>query len=214
MKIALGTLILILLLSVACDSSQNSADQKKEQKLVRTSFKNYKAAILKDDGEEAVKFIDSKTIKYYSDLLHKIINADSLQVNSLNVMDKFQILTIRFRTSKDHLISLDGKKLLAYTIDEGMTSKNVAGNKLGDVIIDGNFAKGQLSVNGQTSEVFFNFYKEEGNWQLDLTSIFRLSAMVFNKMIKDSGQEENEFIFTLLETISGNRPSNEIWKPL
>ena len=187
--------------------------QKNEEKLVRNAFENYKSAILNDEGEEAVKFVDSRTIKYYSDILELVKNADSTQVTSLPLLDKLMVFTLRHKATKEEILSFDGKGLLVYAINSGMVGKNsVAKNSIGETIIDNNFAKGQFIANGQKAPFYFHFYKEGGNWKIDLTSIFSVSTAAFKKMVTDSGQEENDYLFLLLEMTTGKKPGSEIWE--
>ncbi len=203
----------ILLITLISITSCNTANE--EIQLVRKSFNNYKSAILNDKGEEAVKYVDSRTLSYYSEILEKIKRADSLTVNSAGIMDKIMIFSIRHRTSKEEILSFDGKGLLIYAFKEGMVGKNsVANNTIGDIEIDGDFAKGQLVANGQKAPFYFHFYKENELWKVDLTSIFPAGTMAFKKIIEDSGQEENEYLFVLLEMMTGKKPNNEIWYPI
>ena len=188
--------------------------QKNEVKAVKTSFENYKEAILNDRGKEAVQFVDSRTMKYYGDLLEHVKLADSTAVEGLSLIDKLMVFTIRHRATKDDILSFDGKGLLVYAIESGMVGKNsVANSSIGDVTIDGSFAKGQYVSNGQKAPFSFHFYKEEENWKVDLTSVFPASTMALKKFVEDSGQPENEFIFSLLEMITGKKPGAEIWLP-
>ena len=189
--------------------------QKKEEKLVRQSFNNYKSAILNDKGEEAVKFVDSRTIKYYSDILDLIKNADSTKVETLSILNKLMIFSIRHLTSREDILSFDGKSLLVYAIKNGMVGKNsVASNSIGYVTIDNSFAKGQFITNGQKTPFDFHFYKEENQWRIDITSLFTISITALKKIVDDSGLNENEYLFSLLEMMTGNKPNNEIWEPI
>ena len=189
--------------------------QKVEQDLVRKVFDSYKSAILNDKGEEAVKFVDSRTIKYYNDILDVVKNADSAKVENHSILDKIMVFSIRHRTSKEDILSFDGKSLLIYAIKSGMVGKNsVANNSIGDVTIDGNFAKGQFVVSGQKAPFYFHFYKEDQQWKIDLTSLFPISTSALKKMADDSGKNENDYIFGLLEMITGTKPGKEIWQPI
>jgi hypothetical protein len=189
--------------------------QKSEEKLVKKSFDNYKTAILNDKGDEAVKYVDSRTIKYYSDILQLVKTADSTKIETLSILDKLMVFSIRDRTSKEDILSFDGKSLFVYAIKSGMVGKNsVANNSIGDVMIDNDFAKGQLIANGQKAPFDFHFYKEDGQWKIDLTSLFPVSTMAFKKMAEESGQNENVYLFSLLEMITGKKPGNETWKPI
>lgn len=206
MKHTIPFLTLFLLLSWTCRGQ--------EEALVRKTFDQYKSSILNDKGEEAVQYVDSRTIQYYSDMLNIVKTADSASVEKLSIMDKFMVFAIRHRTTRAEILSFDGKGLLVYAIRKGMVGKNsVSNNTIGDITIDGDFAKGQLIANGRKVPAYFHFYKETGLWKLDLTALFPLATAAFKGMATDSEQPENDFLFQLLEMVSGNKPGQEIWKP-
>ncbi|NUN99941.1 MAG: hypothetical protein HUU01_04925 [Saprospiraceae bacterium] len=185
-----------------------------DEALVRKTFDHYKTSILNDKGEEAAQCVDSRTIQYYNDLLTHVKTADSATVEKMSILDKFMVLTIRHRATQDEILSFDGKGLLVYAIQKGMVGKNsVSNNTIGDITIDGDFAKGQLIANGQKMPAFFHFYKETGIWKLDLTALFPLATIAFKGMAADSEQPENDFLLLLLEMVSGSKPGSEIWKP-
>ncbi len=211
MKGILKTVVLSVLLA----TSLTVYGQKSEEKLVRKSFDNYKSAILNDQGEEAVKYVDSRTIKYYSEILEQVKTADSLKVESLSILDKLMVFSIRHRTSKDDILSFDGKSLLIYAIKSGMVGKNsVANNSIGDIIIENDFAKGQFLFNGRKAPVYFHFYKEVGLWKIDLTSLFPLSESALEGVVEANETDSTEYIFSILEQLTGNRPGSEIWQPV
>ena len=200
---------LILLLSSVCTFAQKS-----EVKAVKASFDNYKQAILSDKGEEAVQYVDSRTINYYGEVLEKVKHADSATVNGLALIDKVMVFSVRHRSTKQEILSFDGKALLVYAIKSGMVGKNsVVNSSIGDVTVEGTFAKGQYVSNGQKAPFNFNFYKEDNAWKVDLTSIFPTTNMVFRKLVEESGQTENDFLFSILETLTGKRPGDDIWIP-
>jgi hypothetical protein len=207
MKKIFKLLFFIVILTTSCDGQEDEA------KLVKEAFDNYKSAILNDKGDEAVKYVDSRTIKYYQQIVDLVKNADSAEVVSLPLIDKLMVFSIRHRTSKEEILSFDGKGLLVYAIKSGMVGKNsVANNSIGEVSVDNNFAKGQFIANGQKAPFYFHFYKEDSKWKIDLTSIFSVSNMAVKKMIEESEQDENEFFFSLLENLTGEYPGKEIWK--
>jgi hypothetical protein len=200
-------LVLFLFLSLA------GYGQLKEEKLVRQAFDKYRSAILNDKGDEAVKFVDSRTIKYFGNVLELVNNADSIQVESLSVLDKLMVLTIRHSTPKDIILSLDGKGLLVYAVKSGMVGKNsVANNSIGEITIDNYFAKGQILVSGQKTPYYFHFYNEDTQWKVDITSIFPISNSAIKKMVDESGHSENEYLFSLMEVIDGKKPGKVIWE--
>jgi hypothetical protein len=208
MKHAATTLLFLLVLSISAFT------QKSEVKAVKASFDNYKQAILNDKGEEAVQYVDSRTINYYGDVLEKVRSADSATVNRLDLLDKVMVFSVRHRATKEDILSFDGKGLLVYAIKSGMVGKNsVVNSSIGDVTVEGTFAKGQYVSNGQKAPFNFDFYKEDNAWKVDLTSIFSTTNIAFRKLVEESGQTENEFLFSILERLTGRRPGDEIWIP-
>lgn len=203
---ALTTLLILVALS--------GVAQKAEENLVRKSFTGYKTAILDDKGEEAVAFVDSRTVAYYGKMLNLVRTADSITVSELPLLDKFMVLAIRHRMDAEELQSTDGKGLLVKAIRNGMVGKSsVANVSVGDVTVEGDFAKGQLMANGKKAPFSFHFYKEENSWKIDLTSLFPMTATMFQNMLDESDMEENEFLLHLLEMGSGMAPSPDVWKP-
>lgn len=186
--------------------------QRKEESAIRSCFENYKAAILTDNGTAVLSYVDSRTMRYYSDLAIKVRTMDSVKLVNESILDKFSILRIRQTATKEEIRAFDGKGVLAYAINKGMVGKNsVSSNvKMGKVDIEGDFAKGQLVANGEASPFYFHFYKESEKWLFDLTSIFSTGNMALKKMIEESGKDENVFIMELLSMMGGNA-GNSIW---
>jgi hypothetical protein len=214
-KIQMKTFKLLPILLLVALMANPAIAQKKQQKKVKKCFENYKSAILNDRGEEAVNYVDSRTIAYYSEMIEKTKSADSAEVDALGIMDKLMVFSMRHRATKEQILSFDGKSALVYAIEEGMVGKeSVATASLGVIDVDGNFAKGQFVNDGQKTPIYYHFYKEDGDWKIDLTSIFDIAAMAFRNMQKESGMTENEFLFTILEMITGKKPGPEIWETL
>ena len=202
------TLILLIFISINCYSQS-------DKELVLKSFDNYKNAILTDKGKLAADFVDSRTMNYYSTVLDKVKMADSLEIDTMGIIDKLTVLTMRHRVSKKDLLSFNGKDLFVYAIDNGMVGKNsVVNAELGDVVTNGDFSKAEFVVNGQKTPFFFHFYREDKIWKVDITHLFSLGTMALKKMVEDSGETENDFITNILEVLTGKKPSENIWKPI
>ncbi|MFZ4455701.1 MAG: hypothetical protein ACOYOT_05715 [Bacteroidales bacterium] len=207
--------IKFLVLFITFTIVQVGCSGKSEEQLVKESYENYKAALLNDKGDEAIKYVDSNTIKYYTDILNFTKKLDSTNIEILSIFDKVMILTIRQTISKEDILKFDGKSLLVYGIKSGMVEKNsFVNNSIGEVIIEDGVAKGQLISNGKKTSIFLHFSKEAGTWKVDLTSLFSMFENALKKSAKESGQEENKFIFSLFEMAYGKKPDSSIWKPI
>ncbi|WP_207420243.1 hypothetical protein [Desertivirga brevis] len=185
------------------------------QQLVKASFDNYKKAILTDNAKAALAEVDSRTKKYYQELLVKTKMLDSVGVNKLPVVDKFTVLVIRHKLSKEEILRMQGTDLFLYAIESGMVGKSsVSDNSIGNVTIAGDFAKGQLVSKGKAVPFFIHFYKEDSKWRFNLTSLFPLANMSFKKLVEDSGKTQNEFLFYMMELMTGAKPEASVWRPV
>lgn len=181
---------------------------------IRDCFARYKTAILNDRGEEAVQYVDSRTIRYYTQMLALTRTADSTTIAGLSFLDKLMVLSVRHRTTKAELQPMDGEDLLVYAINHGMVGKGgVIQNDIGAITIDDSFATGQLVRKGQPIPLQFHFYKEQEQWKLSLTALFPMAEAAMQKMVADSGESEHDYLLTLLETTTGKKPSPSIWNP-
>ncbi len=200
--------LLLIIFSFPTVNGQNSSDS-----LVRQAFNNYKSAILNDKGIDAANAVDSRTINYYDKIAELTRSADSVEVSALPIIDKMTVLTLRHRAKNEEIKAMDGKATLIYAINNGMVGKNsVATLTIGDVMIDGTFAKGQIIANRQKAPIFFHFYQEQGTGKIDLTSLFPTTGAAFEKMIEYSGKDHNEFILQILESLTGRKPRKNIWQ--
>lgn len=192
-----------------------SVNAQHDTTLIKACFNGYKNAILSDQGKTAVSFVDSRTVNYYTDILQKTKTLDSAGIDKLSIMDKLTILMLRHRATKEEIMQLDGRSLLVYAVERGMVGKNsVQQLSIGEVMIRGNAAEGQIIVGVAPTSLAYNFYKENGAWKMDITSVLPDGNNAMKKVVKDSGQPENEFLIMLLENATGKEPLKNIWKPL
>jgi len=203
---------LIIFLSTLLISCENNNDEE----LIKESFNNYKNAVINGNGKEAVKYVDSRTIKYYSRLLELTKTADSIQLEKSTIIEKFFVLGVRHTTPKDSIYKFTGQTLFSYAIDKEFTGKDGAIQLyINQIDIENNFAIVELKSKTAKSDPGINihYYKENGVWKADWTSFFILGNVAFKNLIKSSGQEENEFIMYALNEIYGKQ-NIDIWKPL
>ncbi len=203
---------LVFSLLILSHSIVSIAQSQSEEEKVKQTFNSYKKAILSDKGNEAVNYIDSKTLNYYNSTLTKVKNADSLALINMNRLDRFTVLAFRYKASKEEILGFNARSLLVYAINSGMVGKNsVTNNTIGPVNINGNTATGQLMVNDNATPFQLRFNKESGQWKVDITSAFPIAEAAFENMMKNSTMDENMFLMMILSMMSGDKPKNNIW---
>ena len=67
-------------------------------------------------------------------------------------------------------------------------------------------------VDGKKTEEEYEFNLEDGQWKIDITAPMAKAELEMKEMLM--GQNENEFIFGMLELMSGKTPTHSIWKKI
>ena len=110
----------------------------KDVKDVTTRYEGYKQAILASDGKEAIKHVTQSSIDYYGDVLKWALNSSKSEVEKLDPVNQFMVLSVRERIPKEEIKKMTGKSLLIYTVDSEWTNKKtVTITELGEMRKDG-----------------------------------------------------------------------------
>ena len=153
------------------------AQENVQEREIRSVFSSLKSAVALNNGKDAVNYIDSNTVVYYNFLLDKTLHADSLDLDTMSAIHKVMIYTLRDGVSETYLESMNGVKLFQFLVDNELLSRStILRTNIGDVLVDGNKALGQLLYPGNESPYYLKFNKEDGLWKLDATSLLPLTA--------------------------------------
>ena len=175
-------------------------------------FTAYQSAMLNDQGAEAVKYLDSHSMDHFKMILEKVKGADSLAIEALSVSDKFNVLVIRHMATKKEILAFTPATMTAFAFNHGMGKSNLEGATLGKAKIKGNNAKAPLMKEGKKTDEEYEFNLEDGQWKIDITAPMAKAELEMKEMLM--GQNENEFIFGMLELMSGKTPTHSIWKKI
>ena len=185
-----------------------------EAQMVRQVFEKYKQAVLSDNGEAAASFLSQKTIDYYGDMQQLAVCASPQEVRNQSMVNRMQVFLLRWRVPPDVLPQMSELELVTYAVNQGWIGKSdVVTLDIGDVAVSDSVAFAQVVKNDQSSMMKFQFLKESGAWKLNLQPLLQVSNVAFKELATQSGIEENEFIFRLLESLEGRQPTEQIWQP-
>ena len=195
---------------------EQPVDLEQEEQKIIDCFEKYKTALVEKNGEKLARCVDQNTRDYYSKILDWVLTAKREEVENLPFMDRLQVLTMRFMVPAEQLRSMDGEKLLIYTIDNEMGGGKLAHRITpGTVTIDGNSGKMGVISYQRDSGMSFDFNKENGEWRMDLTSAFSAAKFALGLALRLSKMTENEFIFTSLKEMPNERqPDDDLWNPI
>lgn len=206
-KLTILTLAFLFILTVSTFA------QRSEEESIKKVYESYSKFAFNENGEKAVKLLDSRTISYYDMILENVKNADSLKLESLSLDDKITVLLTRYQTPKEDILKFNGTSYFIYAINNGTVSKNSVDGSLtlGKITVDGKFAKGQIFADGIASSHFAHFYKERGKWRYSLLS--NINSGTFLQEISNALGGEKELINTIF---SLNTPyqNKDIWLPI
>lgn len=211
--------ISLLVVTVCLLSSANSlwGQIPVEIEAIRSTFKKFRSSIEQQNGKEALQYIDTKTLDYYKYLLDQIIYAKAEELDSLDVFDKYNLLTVRHNIAPEKILKLTPAGLYALFVDSGYIAKeSVADMEMGKVELkykEGT-AKAQAVVGGKVVPLVFNFVKEKKQWKIILVDAFASARKGLEMRVKQNNQLENEFIFVELVLSSGKSIAPSILEPL
>jgi len=200
---------LIFVIQILLSCSSDDAHKK-----VIECYEAYNKAIINGDGEEAIKYLDSRTIDYYAMLLKKALYAEKETLLRESFLNRLMIVQIRHMIPLEKVKNMNAKALLIYAINnEWIGKEHVVGVKVRNVRIEENFAvadsyKDNIKMNK------LSFYYEKEQWRFNLTSLVTIIGPVFKKQIKETGLSENEFILFAVEALSGKSVSEDVYIPL
>lgn len=202
-------LIYVFPIFMAC--TMNNADNEG----INECFNGYKAAILSKNGGEAIKFVDTRTLNYYTQMLEYAISINSTELQEKSFLDKLMILSLRHRATADELHNFTGETLFKWAVESGMIGKeSVQNTSIGKIEMNGQTAKAQFINNGQPTPFQYEFVKAEESWKIDLTSMFDISEKALLQMAKRQDMSQQEFIYFMLKMVTGKEVDPNIWYKL
>lgn len=213
-------LALFTLVFAACKQEQQNLSSTSAQEdglsveSVEDCFSSYRKAILDQDGDTAVTFLSNATIHEYQRYVDWALTAEQQELESLSFINRMQVIILRHRIPLETLRSLDGRSAIIYAVDRDWIGKDsVIRTKVGKIEITDNRATSEVIIGGQKAPNRFQFRYEGDSWKFDLISLLRDSNTAMKGAAKQAGLSEDEFLFTILESISGEKVDESIWMP-
>ena len=178
-------------------------------------YEDYVIAILNNNAEEAYQSIDNNTKKYYDRILEMAVHLDAKDTKKLSLLNKSMVLLARHGVEKKLLLKMTGADFFKYAIiNNWIGSEGDRGQRITNINIDKNIASSNIVKDGNTSTFGYVFYRETDGWKIDLTSIMPFAERELKKQLFKMQMNDDDFIFQMLEAISGKKVDNRVWKPL
>ena len=186
-----------------------------ERQMVRQVFEGYKQAVLSENGEAVASFLSQETIDYYGDMQKLAVCASPQEVRTQSMANRMQVLLLRWSVPPELLPQMSELELVAYAVNQGWIGKStVVTMNISNVTVSDSVAVAQVIKNDRPSRIKFRFLKQSGAWKFDLMPVLQVSNVAFKELATQSGIEENDFIFRMLESLRGKQPTEQIWQPV
>ena len=190
-----------------------NVDESVDQQAVRQIFSAYKYALLNDLGAEAADLISEKTLRHYDQLRQLALTGDANELKELPSFNRLVVLAIRHNVAAIMLRKMQGKDIFAYGVKNQWVAKDsVAPFELGNINIYGNYAGGEISLNGSSGNSQLEFRKENGVWRLNLMPLLERVGRERSAQL-NSYPDENKTIVGIIEQMSGRKVDPGIWTP-
>lgn len=200
MKIAFGIIVLYFAVALISHATPQEA------------FLAYKSAILEQEGEKAASIVTTTTLEEYQKYVDAAKYGQKESLQKLSFLTRLQTLIIRHRVPKNILKEMDGKTAFIYAVDNDWIGKTgVVPMEISNVRESGTRAVSEALLNGQKLPYEFTYKNENGQWKFDLTQILMNTEAPMRMAATKAKMEENDFIFMILETVSGIRPTEDLW---
>lgn len=211
-------LVVVALTAAGCsggdDDPGSPAGSENEGAAVVAAFDDYKSALIAQDGEAAAGIAADPTLDYYDEMRALALTATRREVKRLRLGDQLFALGLRHFLPPARLQKMDGFKVFEYSVDEGMISENaVSKMEATDADVSGDRALLSIEIGGKPAPFTFVFVREDGSWKIDMTELLKASDAGFQSLADQSGKSDDAFLMQLLTSMSGTRPSKDIWKP-
>lgn len=181
---------------------------------VMKSLAAYHEALGRGDGKDATRWVSQKTIAFYSDIRQVALNGSPEEVKRLTPMQKLTVLMLRAQLRADELADLDGKQLMAMSIERGWVSRDpLDTTALGKTTVKGDEAFIEHRYKGKATWAY-RLVREKGEWHFDVTSAFPAAEVLLAAWAVEQDKKEDELLFDLVKKATGTRPTDDIWKAM
>jgi hypothetical protein len=206
---AIGLSLVLALLETPAQARPSDAAQ------VRQSFTRFAAALAARDADAGQRELSMASFAEWERDRELAMHGTRAQVAAQPPGRRLVVMALRHHAPK--FLSRDGspRALVGYALGSGIADrKSLAMIELGDVVVNGDRAGGQLFASGLPSGFRADFVREDGAWKLDLGASIDAAGRVVTRAAKAAGASEDSVIAGLLMVSSGARPTSQIWEPM
>ena len=218
-RLARAVLPALLCLPAAAQTPAATSDA---EAAVRATFEAYRQALMAGDGEVAASLVDRETGEYYRQLKRLVLEGSEEEVRQRSFVDRFLVVAFRHQFSGDELAAMELADVIVRAMEIGwINATAIEQLAVGPIRIEGNEAiaaartRASLedpSLAGGMDELEYRFVNEDGRWKFRFSALVSSIDGVMRNLAAQLGADEDDLIFTLVESLTGVEVLPEVWE--
>ncbi len=208
-------------------AAQTPAGTDEAEAAVRATFEAYRQALMAGDGELAASLVDRETGEYYRQLKRLVLEGSEEEVRRRTFVDRFLVVAFRHQFASDELAAMELADVIVRAMDLGwINSTAIEQLAVGPIRIEGNgrvegneavaAARTRASLEdpslaGGMDDLEYRFVNENGQWKFRFSSFVSSIDGVMRNLAAQLGADEDDLIFTLVESLTGVEVLPEVW---
>jgi len=217
-----GPVLAAMVLVCAPALAQPGAAADDAEAAVRATFEAYRQALVAGDGEAAAGLVDRDTEQYYRLLKRLVLEGTEEEVRERTFVDRFLVIAFRHQFEAEELAGMELADVIVRAMQIGwINSAAIEQLAVGEVTIEGSEATAAArtrasledpSLAGGMDELTYRFVREDGSWKFRFSALVAASDEVMRNLAAQLNVEEDDLIFTLIESLTGIEVLPDIWE--
>jgi len=205
-------------LAIGCLLASCGESRNRQRAEVRQVFQKFSDAFFARDGRTASSHLSQRTFVYYDRVIPLARNEDDAGLSALPPLELFSCLALRHRYSPEELTGLDSRNLVLDSFDRMVFPAGAPHFlDIGEIRITTPGVEAIAPVflpPGEWHEdILVTFRRENGEWKMDLTSVFDALARRIEPHLLDSSSSRAERALYYLQIHENEQIGSELLRP-
>ena len=197
----------------SCGESRN-----RQRSEVRQVFQKFSEAFFARDGRTASRHLSQQTFAYYDRVIPLARNEDDVGLSALPPLELFSCLALRHRYSPEELMGPDSRNLVLDAFDRMVFPAGAPHFlDIGEIRITSPGVEATAPVflpPGEWHEdILVTFNRENGEWKMDLTSVFEALSGKIEPHLRDPSSSRAERALHYLRIHENEQIGSELLRP-
>ncbi|MBT45358.1 MAG: hypothetical protein VCA40_13335 [Roseibacillus sp.] len=205
-------------LAIGCLLASCGESRNRQRAEVRQVFQKFSDAFFARDGRTASSHLSQQTFVYYDRVIPLARNEDDAGLSALPPLELFSCLALRHRYSPEELTGLDSRNLVLDSFDRMVFPAGAPHFlDIGEIRITTPGVEAIAPVflpPGEWHEdILVTFRRENGEWKMDLTSVFDALDRRIEPHLLDSSSSRAERALYYLQIHENEQIGSELLRP-